>query len=164
MRKLPSLVATSFILLNFTPMTVLADNHQSNHIKAAAAGIERGRYMIKMAGCNDCHTDGYTQNAGKIPEENWLKGSNVGWKGAWGTTYASNLRLVLNQMSEAKWLKIARTVQYRPPMPWFSLHDMKEDDLRAIYRFVKYLGPAGEAVPSFLPPDKTTPPPYVLFP
>ena len=28
-------------------------------------------------------------------------------------------------------------------MPWFALHDMHEQDLRAFYRFVRYLGPAG---------------------
>ena len=27
--------------------------------------IERGRYLVKITGCNDCHTPGYTQNAGR---------------------------------------------------------------------------------------------------
>jgi hypothetical protein len=30
--------------------------------------IERGRYLVKITGCNDCHTPGYIQNAGKVPE------------------------------------------------------------------------------------------------
>lgn len=28
------------------------------------------------------------------------------------------------------------------------------DRTRAIYRYVRYLGPAGEAAPVYLPPDK----------
>ncbi len=30
---------------------------------------EWGRYIIKIAGCNNCHTAGYTEAAGKIPEK-----------------------------------------------------------------------------------------------
>ncbi|MDF0668742.1 MAG: hypothetical protein P0119_22040 [Nitrospira sp.] len=32
------------------------------------------RYVIKIAGCNDCHTTGYAEAAGKIPEKDWLTG------------------------------------------------------------------------------------------
>jgi hypothetical protein len=30
------------------------------------AQLERGRYLIKTTGCNDCHTPGYTETAGYI--------------------------------------------------------------------------------------------------
>lgn len=30
--------------------------------------LERGHYLIKISGCNDCHTPGYRQSSGKIPE------------------------------------------------------------------------------------------------
>ena len=56
---------------------------------------DRARYVIKIAGCNDCHTTGYAEAAGKIPEKDWLKGDSMGWRGPWGTTYASNLRLYM---------------------------------------------------------------------
>jgi hypothetical protein len=26
---------------------------------AASASVEHGRYLVRIAGCNDCHTDGY---------------------------------------------------------------------------------------------------------
>jgi mono/diheme cytochrome c family protein len=29
--------------------------------------VERGRYLVKIAGCNDCHTAGYTQANGAVP-------------------------------------------------------------------------------------------------
>ena len=49
-------------------------------------------------------------------------------------------------------------------MPWFALREMPDKDLKAIYHFIKHLGIAGEPAPAYLPPDKQTPPPYVLFP
>ncbi len=70
----------------------------------------------------------------------------------------------MQKLSEDRWVKIAKTAQFRPPMPWFTLHDMTEQDLRAIYRFIRYLTPAGEPSPSFVPPGQEPKGPYVLFP
>ncbi len=55
-------------------------------------------------------------------------------------------------MSEEQWVAMARTKQTRPPMPWFGLREMKDVDLRAIYRFLRFLGPAGDPAPAYLPP------------
>ena len=126
--------------------------------------IARGRYLVKIAGCNDCHTPGYAQKAGKVPENEWLTGDRLGWRGPWGTTYASNLRAYINAISESQWVKIAHSAEFRPPMPWFNLHDMTEQDLRAIYRFVQQLGPSGDPAPPYLPPGQEPTGPYVLFP
>ncbi|MHB8310801.1 MAG: cytochrome C [Metallibacterium sp.] len=114
--------------------------------------IERGRYVVKIAGCNDCHTPAYAQRDGHVPERDWLTGDSLGWSGPWGTTYASNLRLKLAALSEAQWLQLAHTAQYRPPMPWFNLRAMSDGDLRAVYRYVRHLGPAGVAAPAYVPP------------
>jgi hypothetical protein len=40
----------------------------------------------------------------------------------------------------------------------------RDVDLRAMYRYIKSLGPAGKPAPAYLPPDKTPPQPYVAFP
>ena len=129
----------------------------------ASADVNRGRYVIQTAGCNDCHTPGYPQAAGKVDEKLWLTGEKLGWRGPWGTTYASNLRLVASKMTESQFIARARG-EMRPPMPWFNLRDMSDRDVRAIYRWLKYMGPAGEPAPAYLPPDKTPPQPYVQFP
>ena len=126
--------------------------------------IERGRYLVRIAGCNDCHTPGYAQRDGKVPERDWLTGDRLGWSGPWGTTYASNLRLKLAALSEAQWLHLARTARYRPPMPWFNLHAMSEGDLRAVYRYVRHLGPAGVAAPAYVPPGGAVATAVVQFP
>ena len=131
---------------------------------ADVKSIERGRYLARIAGCNDCHTPGYAQAGGKVDEKLWLTGDTLGWQGAWGTTYPSNLRLVLAKMSEQEWVRVAKSAQYRPPMPWFALHDMSEADLRAIYRYVRHLGPAGEPAPAYLPPGQAAKGPVIAFP
>jgi mono/diheme cytochrome c family protein len=132
--------------------------------KADKRLIERGKYLVKITGCNDCHTPGYVMSGGKVPESQWLVGDKLGWRGPWGTTYAINLRLYMRDMSEEKWVKTARTIQTRPPMPWFNLNDMTDDDLKAIYRYTRSLGPAGEMAPAFVPSGKEPQGPVVQFP
>lgn len=126
--------------------------------------VKHGRYLAQIAGCNDCHTPGYAMSGGLVPENQWLTGDRLGWRGPWGTTYASNLRLLMQALSEDDWMTLARNVQYRPPMPWFALRDMSDHDLRALYRFVRYMGPAGEPAPTYVPPDQEPQGPYVQFP
>ena len=129
-----------------------------------AASIERGRYIARIGGCNDCHTPDYATSGGKVDEKDWLVGDKLGWQGPWGTTYPANLRLSFTKWTEDEWLDIAQNSQFRPPMPWFALRDMDEDDLRSLYRFVRELGPAGEPAPAYVPPGVTAPGPVVTFP
>ena len=126
--------------------------------------IERGRYLMRIAGCNDCHTAGYAQSGGNVPEAQWLTGDALGWSGPWGTTYPANLRLVIAGMSEEEWIQRARAARYRPPMPWFALRDMSEADLRAAYRYIRSLGPAGNPAPAYVPPGGKVAGPVVMFP
>jgi mono/diheme cytochrome c family protein len=142
----------------------MADASAVTPLSKEEAAIARGRYIAKMAGCNDCHTAGYMPRAGKVPEKEWLQGDILGWKGDWGTTYAVNLRTYMQGMTEDQWVKIARTMKARPPMPWFSLNEMHEEDLRAFYRFVRFLAPAGGPAPAYVPPGKTPAGPFAQFP
>ncbi len=126
--------------------------------------FERGRYVLETSGCHDCHTPGYAEAAGKVPARDHLVGDKLGWKGAWGTTYASNLRTVLGSMSEDQWVAYARRMEPRPPMPWFNVRAMSEQDLRAIHVYVTALGPGGEPAPAYVPPDRQPVGPVVQFP
>lgn len=126
--------------------------------------IARGQYLVKVAGCNDCHTAGYLLADGDVPVERWLTGDVFGWRGPWGTTYGTNLRLFMDALSEDNWVETARTLRRRPPMPWFNLNEMAEEDLRAIYRFTRSLGDPGDSAPDYVPPDEEPKTPYALFP
>jgi mono/diheme cytochrome c family protein len=131
---------------------------------ASSKQVERGRYLVMITGCNDCHTANFLVNGGKTPEKDRLTGGAMGWRGPWGTTYPVNLRLYFQDMTEDQWVQVAREIQRRPPMPYFSLNAMAEADVRAIYKYIRSLGPAGEPAPKFLPPDREPPQPYVQFP
>jgi mono/diheme cytochrome c family protein len=132
---------------------------------ADAQQIERGRYVVEIAGCNDCHTAGYAEAGGKAAEADRLKGNTLGFRGAWGTTYASNLRLSIGKMTEEEWLKYGKSLMTRPPMPWFNVRAMTDADLRAVYQYVKSMpGAAGIAAPPFVPPDQQPKQPYIQWP
>lgn len=126
--------------------------------------VNHGRYLVQTAGCNDCHTPGYAAAEGLVDEKLWLTGDNMGWSGPWGTTYASNLRLFMVKHTEESWLQTARNFRPRPPMPWFNLHAMNERDLRALYRYIRSIGPAGEPAPDYVPPGRKPQGPAIQFP
>ena len=143
-----------FFLVLFSNLTWAGNSKQ----------IEQGRYIVTVGGCNDCHTPGYLLSGGNTPQSEWLIGDSFGWNGPWGTTYPPNLRLFIGKLSEEQWVKEAKTLKRKPPMPWFNLNIVKEDDLRAMYHFIKSLGVPGKQAPAYLPPDKVPPMPYAKFP
>lgn len=127
---------------------------------AGAAEIRHGRYLVQTSGCNDCHTPGYMQQDGKVPESEWLTGDAMGWQGPWGTTYPANLRQLVQQMDEKTWLARARQPM-RPPMPSPSLRAMSDADLKAIYRYVRSLGAKGQPAPAYVPPGGKVATPFL---
>ena len=140
----------------FTHEVVAADS------SADARVVERGRYLVGAGACNDCHTPGFNEAAGKIPDDQWLVGSSVGFQGPWGTSYPVNLRLYVRNLTEAQW--VARVRQpMRPPMPWFNLREMTDADLVAVYRFIRALGPKGEPAPVAAAPGVPVKTPYFDF-
>lgn len=148
------------------PRPVAANGLASPPARAAAATgvadplVARGKYLAKIAGCHDCHTAGYPETAGDVPAAQWLTGQAVGYQGPWGVSYPSNLRLTVQRMNETQWLAFARAPRL-PPMPWFALRDMSDEDLRALYRFFRALGPTGQPAPAPLPPGAKVTTPYV---
>ena len=157
-------------IITFIPLVIPAETLENQKSMAKVQGpskttaqMAQGRYLVMMSGCNDCHTHGYLQSEGKVPESDWLTGESVGWYGPWGTTYPINLRLFMQNLSEDAWIEFSRAARSRPAMPWWALHEMKKQDLRAILFFVKNLGPKGENAPAYLPPNQKPKPPYFEF-
>lgn len=121
----------------------------------SSADLQRGRYLVGYGSCNDCHTPGWIAGDGTVPVSRWLTGTAVGFRGPWGTVYPTNLRLRFAEMSEANWLFMIRTRGGHPPMKWTDLRTLSVADQRAIYRFVRSLGPAGTPAPADVPPEQT---------
>ncbi len=102
--RYPLLALTTLGLIVFMgckseEVKINSDVSSEPHI-VASSQIEAGRYLTIITGCNDCHTDGYLMAEGKVPEEDWLTGSSLGWRGPWGTTYPPNLRLTVQAFTE----------------------------------------------------------------
>lgn len=129
----------------------------------AGSDIDAGRYIAVIGGCNDCHTANWGETNGNVPEADWLTGVPLGWRGPWGTTYASNLRLLVHEISEDAWVAVLRARAERPPMPWANVNRMSEPDSRAVYRFIRSLGIRGDRMPVATEADVEPEFPYLLL-
>ena len=156
MLELRNLVAGTAIFAAATAPSAFAQSAKSPDAKS----IERGRYVVKIGGCNDCHTAGYVQAGGKVPEKEWLTGDQLGWRGPWGTTYAINLRLYALR-SEQRFVAAMKKLKTRPPMPWYNVRAMDESDLQSLYQYIKSLGDVGKQAPFFRNPGEELTTPYI---
>lgn len=150
------------VYASLAPLLFLTNDALAAEASADTRTLERGRYLVGVGACNDCHTPGFNEAAGRIPPKQWLTGSAVGFQGPWGTSYPVNLRLYVQGMTEAQWLERVRQPM-RPPMPWFNLRDMTDADLIAMYRFIRALGAAGEPAPLPAAPGVAVKTPYFDF-
>lgn len=155
---------TIFSLLMFSITLTSTVAAEPVKAKVSEKVLARGRYLAKIAGCNDCHTPGYAPSNGNVPEKDWLTGDALGWRGPWGTTFPINLRLLVANMTEDQWITLARNSKARPPMPVYIMQGMEEDDLKAIFQLIKHLGAAGSPAPDYVPPDQEPKFPFVSFP
>lgn len=116
-----------------------------------------GEYLTIVGSCNDCHTQGWTETKGKIAPADRFAGLDVGFRGEWGTSYGKNLRTITQRQSEDHWVETLKTSDDgdgKPPMPWWNTAMMSDRDLRAMYRYIKALGPNPKGVPRGLPPGR----------
>ena len=122
--------------------------------------VERGLQVSITGGCHDCHTEGYNEADGQIDPTKALKGSSTGWRGPWGTTYASNLRYYALR-SEQRFVAAMKKLKTRPPMPWYNVRAMDESDLHSLYQYIKSLGDVGKQAPFFRNPGEEPRTPYI---
>lgn len=149
-------VACTGVLLGSMRLTQsLFAREEAPAAPAEAVSAERGRHLIRTSGCNDCHTPGFMEKGEQVPESEWLTGVALGWRGPWGTSYASNLRRHLAAWENAdQWIAMLRARNGLPPMPWPSLHAMTDDELRSIHAYIRSLPAAGETMPGPVPPGE----------
>lgn len=85
------------------------------------------------------------------------------WAGPWGVSFAANLTpdpatglgnwteaLFIQTMRTGKHLGVGRAIL--PPMPWFNYAQLSDQDLRAIFAYLRTLRPIVNAVPPPRPP------------
>ncbi len=139
---------------------------------ARKALLERGEYLTTTMGCNDCHTPGTLYGAPDFKRR--LSGSELGWRGPWGVSFARNLtpdpETGLGYWSESEIVNALRTgvkndgKTLLPPMPWQSLAILTDADAHAIAAYLMSLPPVKHAVPDAVPPGQTYAGPVMDFP
>jgi mono/diheme cytochrome c family protein len=132
----------------------------------AETPVERGQYLVNVAGCNDCHTPGYF--LGKPDMARFLGGSEVGFEmPGLGTFHGPNLTpdkaTGLGGWTDAQ-VATALTTGVRPDgrvlapiMPWHAFAKLTKDDVSAIVAFLRSVPAISNKVPGpFGPNEKPT--------
>lgn len=98
---------------------------------------------------------------------NWVttESNFSAWVGPWGISYAANLtpdnatgigalteEMFIKSLREGKWMGVGRTLL--PPMPWQTIGQITDQDLKAMYAYLKSIKPIHNEVPQPTPPDK----------
>jgi mono/diheme cytochrome c family protein len=147
---------------------------QENSTAAAPEdSIARGRYLVTVAGCNDCHTPGYLY--GVADTTRMLSGSEVGWQGPWGVSYARNLTpdstTGIGTWTSQQIVTAIRTGQrpdgshiLLPPMPWPDFSHLTDKDAYAIAAYLKSIPAVSHKPPDIVPPGKKASTPVIPFP
>jgi mono/diheme cytochrome c family protein len=86
------------------------------------------------------------------------------WSGAWGVSFAANLtpdqntglgiwteEMFLNAMKKGLHMGTSRPIL--PPMPWMWYGQLPDEDLKAIFAYLKSIPPIQNRVPSPIGPD-----------
>jgi hypothetical protein len=153
----------------------------------ASDPIARGRYLVLILACNECHTPLTMTPQGPAPdmtrmlsghpealvmppppplEGPWVMAgaaTNTAFVGPWGVTYAANLTadentglgiwtedMFVNAMRQGKHMGTSRTIL--PPMPWQAYGKMTDDDLKAVFAYLKTVPAIANHVPDWQPP------------
>jgi mono/diheme cytochrome c family protein len=134
-------------------------------MQAADPQVERGKYLVEIGGCSDCHTPGYF--LGHADMARYLGGSDVGFGIPAGVFVPRNLtpdkKTGLGNWTSQQ-IVTAITTGKRPDgrmlaeiMPWRSLAALTNQDALAIAAFLKSLPPVKNEVPGpFGPSEQPT--------
>jgi mono/diheme cytochrome c family protein len=141
--------------------------------------VERGRYLVTLGVCHDCHTpkgpdgrprldrflSGHPEGDPPVPAVQGIASMALtltSFSGPWGTSFTRNLTpdnsTGLGRWSEQDFIKVLRTgirlngEPLRPPMPWEWYSQLTDDDLKAIFAYLRTIPPISNEVPEDLPP------------
>jgi cytochrome c553 len=131
-----------------------------------ATRIARGKYLMTIGACNDCHspkldpqqhpdpkrpfsgrpqtTMAPSQNSSEIHASLDL----TAWAGPWGVSYGANLTPdpetgLKSRYTEASFIKTLRTGKkpegedLQPPMPWELYKVLSDEDLKSIWAYLQ---------------------------
>jgi len=156
--------------------------------------VERGKYLVRIGGCHDCHTPLRMGPRGPEPDMSvmlsghpqalvmppppalsapWMfagAATSTAFAGPWGISYAINLtpddetgiglwseQVFVNALKTGRHMGVGRPIM--PPMPWSSTAAMTDDDLKAIYAYLRSIQPRKNQVPDAVVAEPPAPAP-----
>jgi mono/diheme cytochrome c family protein len=185
------LMASMLLTASVIPLAGAAETAAAAEPAAAATvdpRVERGRFMVTLGGCHDCHTpvkmgangpepdtsrmlSGHPQEivlppAPELPPGPWVAtvaGTMTAWSGPWGTSFTANLtpddETGIGRWTEQDFVAALKTGRHQgrgreilPPMPWQNLAQLPEEELGAIYAYLRTIPPVSNRVPAPIPP------------
>lgn len=154
--------------------------------------VKWGENLVKVGGCNDCHTPKKMGPNGPETDMSLMLSGHpaqmpppdfdskeaakknlivtqtfTSWIGPWGTTYAPNLtsdstgignwkeEQFVKCLHEKKWMGLDNTRPLMPPMSLMPVTEMSEDELKAIFAYLK----TTPAIKNVAPQAALLPPP-----
>jgi Cytochrome c/Cytochrome C oxidase, cbb3-type, subunit III len=125
----------------------------------ASPQVLRGVYLVRIGNCSSCH-DGADPDGKPIPGLEFAGGQVL--TGKWGIVAAQNLTPDTSGISyfdEKKFIEVLRTGhvgarKLSSIMPWSYFRHMTDEDLKAIFAYLRTLPPVRHRV------DNTEPPTY----
>lgn len=120
---------------------------------------KRGAHLVRMAVCEDCHTPSDAQGM-PLPGLDFAGGFALPDSVAGHTVTSSNITQDASGIpyyDEALFLQVMRTGKViardvDDMMPWATYRGMTDDDLKAIYAYLKTVKPVKHTVDNSLPP------------
>lgn len=120
-------------------MSRMLSGHPEQFVISAPARLASAEWMVASAPTNTAHS------------------------GPWGVSFTANLtpdeNTGLGIWTEDMFMKALRTGRHMgasreilPPMPWYNYGKMTDDDLKAVYAYLRSIPPVHNRVPDPLPP------------
>jgi hypothetical protein len=158
------------------PVTPAPDAARLAHLDAAR--VDRGRYLVEIAGCGGCHTDGAL--VGEPDQARLLAGSHLGiaytnpFRDTFpGVAYPSNLtpdpRTGIGNWSDAQIAAAIRSGDVASgrwhliAMSWPLYQKMTDEDVGAIILYLRSIPAVEFQVPNRVAPGTRAPTSYVYF-
>jgi mono/diheme cytochrome c family protein len=123
-----------------------------------STAVKRGEYLVTIGGCRDCHTP---QSQGQRIAALDLAGGFL-LRGPWGEAASANITgdpSGIPYYDEALFLDVmhtgyAKARKLSQIMPWWNFRGLQDDDLKAIFAYLRTVPPVKHRVDNSKPPTK----------